>query len=484
MSVVDALRRNDPATTTRLTIRLRDEPSDADLAQALEQNPFTTDIDLYLEGEQRADDWNSLLRVIAMRANLETVKVEDAYDAEDRNAPAALVSAILRAIQQNSAVHSVLLINLYLPTDVSTFLDTASSITIFGLHGCDMEPIERVQGARDIAAALQRNTNIKTLRLGKMGEDWLSSILQGLQSNNCLKTLLIFQTESLSDATTRAIQQLLESTASIQSLWLCGISFENNGDTLRTVAQSLIRSPIVCRLKFFHCQFEDEESAALFQSILQNKQNLSYLALDHCSFSAGRIHEDIISVLLRPSSSLRSLEVQELSLGTTRLPNSQFQNLLRAVEKSKLERFTIGRIQSPEQLRTLTDSIPLMRVKELQVVMASDFDVEDAKPLLLQAIKNNFSLLSVKGKRVREELFDANDKTRLVFYAGRNERLDQWVENPETSEQKLWPEALKLAEKAGPDSLFRGLRSVLGGDSAGLRAVGRKRKRPQYYAPS
>ena len=63
---------------------------------------------------------------------------------------------------------------------------------------------------------------------------------------------------------------------------------------------------------------------------------------------------------------------------------------------------------------------------------------------------------------------------RLVSYADRNELLDQWVDNPEqVDDRKVWPEALKLAEQAGPDSLFRGLRSVLGGDYVSLPA-GRK----------
>ena len=76
MSVVERLLRNDPAITD-ISIHLRLEPSDADLAQALEQNPFVTEIDLNLKGV-RDTDWNSLLRVIATRANLETVKLHDA----------------------------------------------------------------------------------------------------------------------------------------------------------------------------------------------------------------------------------------------------------------------------------------------------------------------------------------------------------------------------------------------------------------------
>ena len=86
---------------------------------------------------------------------------------------------------------------------------------------------------------------------------------------------------------------------------------------------------------------------------------------------------------------------------------------------------------------------------------------------------------------LESDLFDSvDDKQRLAFYANRNERLDQWVDNPEIVEQKkVWPDALSLAERAGPNALFRGLRSVLQSDYGNL-SGGRKRKRPQYYAPS
>ena len=104
-------------------------------------------------------------------------------------------------------------------------------------------------------------------------------------------------------------------------------------------------------------------------------------------------------------------------------------------------------------------------------------------------MKNNFSLRSVKGEIMANtavsNLFEsAEDKQTLAFYANRNERLDQWVDHPETVEQqKVWPDALGLAERAGPDALFRGLRSVLERDYGSLPS-GRKRQRPQYYAPS
>jgi len=68
-----------------------------------------------------------------------------------------------------------------------------------------------------------------------------------------------------------------------------------------------------------------------------------------------------------------------------------FENFLRAIEKSKLERFSIGRIESLYQIQTLTQSIPLMKLKELEIDFAY-FIAEALKRDLLHAVKNNFSL--------------------------------------------------------------------------------------------
>ena len=485
MSVVQRLRQNDPAET-RIHIDLRIEPSDADLAEALEQNPFVAEIEfnLYSEySEQRADYWNSLRRVIATRANLETVKLRSAR----RNNPAGLVRAFLQAIQQNTAIQRVMLLWLRLPTDISAFLNSASSITSFGLHGCEMEPAaEREQGASDLVAALQRNANIKSLELGMLEDIYTIPILEGLRLNTAVKTFTFSSFVPFSDAASRAVQHLLDSTALIQRFEL------RNEPTIseslfRPIAQGIIKSECVSELKFSSCRFEDQSSIAPLQSILLNKRNLTSLCLDACHFGGGQVHEDIISMLLRPGSLLRCFEFQ--SLGS--LEGVPFESLLRATEKSKLEQFKIGSIQSQQQLQTLTGSIPLMRIKELEVTFAGQILRENAnaRQNLLLAIKKNFSLRSAKGgiciNSSSSDLFEsAEDKHRLAFYANRNESLDQWVNHPETIKQKVWPEALSLAERAGPNALFRGLRSVLGRDyvSAGLPG-GRKRKRPQYYAP-
>ena len=340
MSVIEELRENNPATTVFI-IALHDETSDADLAEALEQNPFVTYLGLDVDREQRAD-WNALLRVIATRANLETVTLVDAVRAERRNAPAALVRSILQAIQQNTAVRRVVLRWLRLPADtISTFLDSATSITSFGLFDCHMEPTEREQGTRSLAAALQRSTNIASLRLARLNDIYTIPILEGLRTNVSLKTFIFSPTSAanISDETSHALQHLLESTTSIQKTEWHDVTFSDER-LFRPIAQGIISSECVSELKFEDCQFQGQNCIAQLRSILQNKRNLTSLCLYQCRFQGGQVHDAIISALSRPNSRLQCLEFQSSQSDLkTLFPRIPFEALLRAIEKSKLERF-------------------------------------------------------------------------------------------------------------------------------------------------
>ena len=346
-----------------------------------------------------------------------------------------------------------------------------------------------------LAAALQRNTNIERLELSSLEDIYAIPLLEGLRSNATLKTFVFSPRVSFSDAASNALHQLLESTTSIQRFELVHATFSER--LFRPIAQSITGSECISEMKFWWCQFQDRESIAQFQSILQNKRNLTSLCLQYCNFGGGGVHEDIISILSRQDSLLRCFEFHG-SLERA-FPGVQYKNLLQAIQKSKLGRLKIGSIETPQQLQTLTESIPSMKLKELEVVFDHEedsddedeteveFDQETIRQDLLHAVKNNFSLRSVTSIVFDEDLDlfqSAEDKETLAFYANRNESLDQWVDHPETVEQqKVWPEALNLAQRAGPNALFCGLHSVLERDYGSLPG-GRKRKRPQRYAPS
>jgi len=490
IGVIEQLRQNDPART-RIWINLCDETSDgdtdADLAKALEQNPFVTAISFYFGDWEQQTDWNHLLRVIAMRTNLETVTFYDAVTVEERTAPAALLRSILQAIQQNTAIRNVELDWLRLPTDISTFLDNMPSITLLSIYGCDMEFLRvSEQGARSLAVALQRNTNIETLKLSGC-DIYAVSILEGLRLNTAVKSFTFFPSRYL-DATSHALHHLLESTTSIQKFELHHATFSERQFPL--IAQAITGSEYISALNFVHCGFQDRNNFAQLQSILLNKRNLTSLCLDECDFGRGQLHGGIISTLLRPDSSLRCFEFYCQELEQT-IPVIQFENLLRAMKKSKLERFQIGSIVTPHYMQVLIQSIPSMKLRELKIDFWADeegeFSREPIRQDLLQAVGNNFSLRSVQGDNLQDDEPDffetAAVKQRLAFYANRNECFDQWVDNPKTvKNRKVWPEALSLAERAGPNALFRGLHSVLQSDYGSL-PRGRKRKRPRYYAP-
>ena len=398
------------------------------------------------------------------------MKVRDARFGQ-RNAPAALVRSILRAIQQNTSVRCLDLESVRLPADVSTFLDNASSITSFRLSDCDMEPTERQQGARDLAAALQRNTNISSLHLDVLNDIYTIPILEGLRSNVCLKTLIF--SLSISDAASHAIHQLLGSkTSMIQRLEWHQVTFSDER-LFRPIAQGIINSECVSELKLSWCQFQGQNCIAQLRSILQNKRNLTTLCLCHCRFDGGQVHHDLISVISRPGSLLRCFEIRFYQS----IPDIHFGTLLRAIEKSKLERLHLGGILERRQMQNLTQRIPHMKLTEL-VIGYDGGGVQNVKEELLRAVKNNFSLRAVAAEASRSgtDLFD-NDKQTLAFYAIRNESLDQWVDNPETVDRKVWPEAFNLAQRAGPDALFRGLRSVVESDY--VKGKGKRRSPPR-----
>jgi len=210
--------------------------------------------------------------------------------------------------------------------------------------------------------------------------------------------------------------------------------------------------------------------------------------------------DSIATALTRPDSPLRCFEyVRDFS----QLPigNDRFLALLRAAADSKLNRFKLGCLASPQQLQSLTAIFPSLRIQEFDILACRPLAEENVVQDILGAVKKNFTLRSVKGRYLNvrsnpnpfsfwievpsHEMFARPaDQQRLAFYLHRNERMDQWVGNQTTLDRKLWPEALALARKAGRDTLFQSLLSVLGSDYVDLRASGRKRKRTRFYSPN
>ena len=142
--------------------------------------------------------------------NLETVFVQDV---NFPRASADQAFPFLLAIQQNPKVQTVRLDCLQLSgTSFASFLDSATSVTALALCRCGMEA---PGGARAIADALQRNTNIETLLLDRLSDIDLHPILNSLASNTGVQELVFRNVNSLGESSL-ALRRLLQTTMTIR----------------------------------------------------------------------------------------------------------------------------------------------------------------------------------------------------------------------------------------------------------------------------
>ena len=465
-TTVDVLRRNHP-DKSEIAIYLGDE-NDAELAQALEQNLFVLSIDLNFRGVAHTN-WPRLCRVLATRANTENVHLCDRMHSADR-ASSAHNRLFIGALQVNQSIQSISFRDVNLSEEaLVAFLDAARSVTKVVIVNCVIEPVPgRTQdGTRTLAAALQRNQQIQDLSLDGFGAADLVPILRSLVASKNLKHFQIVLTEPTIE-TSNAIQELLESTSSIQTFELRGrISTE---EMFRPIAEGLTRSRTVVGTSVENCDFTDTGSVGLVGNLIRSKRNLRSLTLRSCDFDEPAVVQSALrEALLRHDSSLRSLCLDGRLV--INMSIADFCTLLGAVQKSKLEEFSIGGISnSSRHFRALLESLPAMKIKKL---IFRDYLGVDARRLeMLLALKQNFSLQSA-----RIGWLDDEEDERLQFYLTRNKRLAQWVDNPASVPQPLWPEALRLALEAGEETLYRSLQAVLGNEVESALSGQRKRKR-------
>lgn len=445
-SALQILRRNDPGNTN-IYIAL-DVNADVEFSEALEANEHVNKITLDLRGMR--GHWDSLLRVISTCGNLGEVCLRDHYEAEQRNPPEA-TTCFFSAIQQNPAIHVVHLNDARLSgTSLASFLDTATSVTTFGLDRCDMGAFERERGGlRELSSSLQRNRKIRKLILANLDDSFILPILSSLESNAIVKELVLLP-ESASQASSLAIQRILESTSTLERFELSFSEYEE--EAFRPIAEGLINNKSITSVKLDECSFDDVASALLFKS------NLHSLSISSVYLHGGRQPPSMLFTnLLHPASSLRSLDLSCEHFhyfGCT--TSEKFVAFMKAVERSQLERFRLGRIPSPEMFHALILSIPKMQARSLDLDLS--YGLEHLKPDLIQAVKKNASLRTVVANLYHGDFFDEDDKRNLKEYAARNEDIYLWIASPASMCMGAWPKALETALVTGPDTVFRLLR--------------------------
>jgi hypothetical protein len=393
-----------------------------------------------------------LLGVLATREPLESVTLWDDDDPEQRNSPERIAPFLL-GIQRNPRVQMVGFDSLRLSGDaIASFLDSATSVTTLSLTNCVME--QAPGGALAVATALQRNTNIQRLELWDQYAMYMVPILNSLAFNSRVRELIVWID---SEALSLALKDFLESSLTIQQFELKGCRGESiEKDSFDPIAQGLIKNKSVAAVCFEECDFDSHEVVLSLNSILESKSNLQFLTLRDCIVHhQGResFHAAIFG-LLQPHSLLRSFELNCNNLSDYGFETAQdCARLLRAVETSPLERFSIGTIASRESCLELIASIPKMQLKTLSLVLDSSLD--DMKGAIIQAVKRNASLLTCTvGTRMGNSIYLLNDD-ELNAYSLRNKRLARWIENPTLLPNTEWPKCLELAQTTGPDIVFR-----------------------------
>jgi len=496
MSVVNEIQENDP-TRRSISIPLaqvRQETSEEDLVEALQRNPFITKFYLRHLGPDD-EGWPLLLDIIASRGVLTKLFLNGGDSAS-----AGLVIQILRAAQSNASVKCVELFNFQfvLGSELFTFLHTEFCVPKLVLDRCDMAHwFQREQGASTLAASV----HTEFLKIEDCQGPFVSALLQNLRRNACVKTLCLFQDVLREVGAQRPspLVELFETTSTLQGFEMNDGYLEMfESEEFSQISQGLIKSASVSAVKV-RWTFFDDGATRDFLEIVRNKQNLSSLSLDFVSFGQNNgsdgqaVLAGISAALTRPDSHLRCLECvhreehedDEFPFGND-IPHL---TLLRAVANSKLNRFKIGVLVSQQHLQSLMVMIPSLRIKELEFATGSQLAEETVEQNVLRAVKDNFSLRSVRGFSVpdpdaaiwRPLYAQAEDRRRLAFYFNRNECLDQWAENPGSLDRKLWATAVCLAKRAGQDTLFKSLLSTLGSDYVKPR-TGNKRKHWQQIS--
>ena len=79
----------------------------------------------------------------------------------------------------------------------------------------------------------------------------------------------------------------------------------------------------------------------------------------------------------------------------------------------------------------------------------------------------DFMSISFGKRYYHRDEFDADAALAEINSVIRNLRLKEWSEDPSSVPRLLWPEALRLANEAGADGLYRTLERFLGDYAAG-----------------
>lgn len=375
----------------------------------------------------------------------------------------------------------------------------------------------------EIATALQRNHHIETFHSRGCGSDLLCPILRGLASPDSacrIRTMKYDAPDNVGDEESNLLAEALRdflasrTGATVQCLEMRNVEFALHAGSYKIV-EGLYQNESITELTFAQCcigrfhiawdelDVEDESElealmeqegidmthqAEILAGFLEDRSNLTTLRiLEGCNFlDSGECNLIVEAVhdILKP----RGPSLQCFDMDTESVPVTDFRELLEAASRcSHLECLTIRNV-GRGRLEALEATIPPLKVKELVVTVLEEDWNQDEEDRLLEAFKRNYAVQSIECMLADDEesnwyWFTPANQDRLDVFLDRNHKLVQWTNNPKMVPRELWSYAMMLALKAGVDPLFQSL-VALSGKGVGLRGLGRKRKRTQFYDPS
>jgi len=211
---LERIRRNDPRFTSFEIGSYEDGYTDAEITEALEQNPHIVSLFLYFP--RAPQNWPRFLHHLETRNNFREVIL---YAHPDD--PEASIASVLQVLQRNTNVRDITIAGLYVRLRaLVSFLNTASHITDLKLY-CDFQNNDgNLDGPAFLAASLQRLTNLQTLDLSRgMQAEYLIAIFDSLKLNKKPSPqTLVLDFRAFSDAAWASFKNFMRSTATVREL--------------------------------------------------------------------------------------------------------------------------------------------------------------------------------------------------------------------------------------------------------------------------
>jgi len=225
-AIIDEIRRNNPRT---FFVELHlSQLQDGELTEALEQNPYLTQISIHACGGGRR--WPLLRKHLATREKLTAGALHTSTQEGAQEAPSdAEIDLFLKAFQRNKSIGDTALAvkNPLSVSSIVSFLDASvDHITEFSLF-CEVkeEGGDDDDGPEILAAAFKRCTKLECLELPNLQEPNVVAILNSIRilCNPALTGLNVdMHNWSNNEAAHNAFQRLLRTSTSLRKIEFWG----------------------------------------------------------------------------------------------------------------------------------------------------------------------------------------------------------------------------------------------------------------------